>query len=51
MASSGEAYPTNYFIDARDVQALAGMLQQKKPAGLSWNAQRYAQESHQVRGK
>ncbi len=46
MASSGEAYPTSYFIDARDVQALAGMLQQKRPAGLSWSAKRYAEESH-----
>lgn len=46
MATSGERYPTRYFIDARDVRSLADMLAEARPAGLDVRAKRYVDESH-----
>jgi predicted alpha/beta superfamily hydrolase len=46
IAASGEAYPQKYFIEARDVSSLAGILQKTNPAGLEWKFERYADESH-----
>ena len=46
MAASGERYPTNYFIEARDVESLDAMLKKTRPLGLEWRFQRYDDESH-----
>jgi predicted alpha/beta superfamily hydrolase len=46
IAASGEAYPEQYFIKARDIGSLADMLRRTNPAGLEWKFERYADESH-----
>lgn len=46
MAATGESYPETYFIKARDISSLAGMLGRTNPAGLEWKFARYADESH-----
>jgi predicted alpha/beta superfamily hydrolase len=46
IAASGEAYPSEYFIKARDISALADILKQTNPAGLEWKFERYTDESH-----
>jgi predicted alpha/beta superfamily hydrolase len=46
IAASGEPYPTEYFIKARDVSSLADILQRTNPAGLEWKFERYTDETH-----
>jgi predicted alpha/beta superfamily hydrolase len=46
MAATGESYPQTYFIKARDISSLAGILRRTNPAGLEWKFARYADESH-----
>ena len=46
IAASGEAYPLEYFIKARDISSLADLLQRSSPAGLEWKFERYMDESH-----
>lgn len=46
IAASGEPFPHKYFIEARDVAALAETLQRVQPAGLEWKFERYEDETH-----
>jgi predicted alpha/beta superfamily hydrolase len=46
MAASGESYPTNYFISSRDIESLARIFDEKRPAGIEWGFKRYGDESH-----
>jgi predicted alpha/beta superfamily hydrolase len=46
MAATSESYPEKYFIKARDINSLAEILRRANPAGLEWQFERYADESH-----
>lgn len=46
LAATSEAFPDKYFIKSRDVAELDGILERANPAGLDWQFQRYADESH-----
>jgi predicted alpha/beta superfamily hydrolase len=50
MAATGEPYPEEYFIKARDISSLADILQRTSPAGLEWKFVRYTDESHHSMG-
>lgn len=46
LAASGETYPREYFIESRDIGALAELLRSASPSGIEWTLERYADESH-----
>jgi predicted alpha/beta superfamily hydrolase len=46
MAATSESYPEKYFIKARDIASLEGLLQRTRPAGLDFKFERYTDESH-----
>ena len=46
MATTGERFPTNYFIKSRDIESLKTMLEEGRPAGIEWGFKRYDDETH-----